>query len=271
VVAALAGSSLAVAGLLMQGIFRNPLADPGIIGMGAGANLGGIVAMVGYEAALASGRLPLPHEMFLPLGCILGALGALGVLIVVTRISRDAVTVLLAGVIMGMLLASIGAAVQAVVGERWELARAIMTFTMGDITGKGPGHVALAAPVVAAGLLAAWCLRRLLPGTSRRPARPARFLAKFRETAPEGLPSFARQNPGTRSGAYVEYVSRPDYASASPPQSGGTPTCGAKRSIGWAPPSAAKRSQKPRSAGVLAAKIPAVVLAIMFSSLGGFS
>jgi hypothetical protein len=73
----------------------------------------------------------------------------------------------------------------------------------------------------------------LLPETSRKPARLSRFLAKFRETTPDRLPSFARQNLETRSGAYVEYVSTP---------------------------SAAKRSQMPRSAGVLAAETPAVVL-----------
>jgi hypothetical protein len=70
----------------------------------------------------------------------------------------------------------------------------------------------------------------LLPETSRKPARPARFLAKFREN---------------RSGAYVKYVSTPRL-------------CFGFASAVWGPTRAAKRSQKPRVAGVLAAKIPAV-------------
>ncbi len=161
-VAALAGSSLAVAGVLMQGIFRNPLADPGIIGVGAGANLGGMVAMVFCELALAGKRPLVPSEMFLAVGCVLGALGALGALLVVMSLARDTLTVLLAGVIMSMLLAGIGAVIQAVVAERWELARAMMTFAMGDITGKGLRHISLATPMVLAGVLAAWLLGRHL-------------------------------------------------------------------------------------------------------------
>ncbi len=42
----LVGSSLAVSGTIMQGLFRNPLADPGIVGVGAGASLGAIIAIV---------------------------------------------------------------------------------------------------------------------------------------------------------------------------------------------------------------------------------
>ncbi len=42
----LVGSSLAVSGAIMQGLFRNPLADPGIVGVGAGASLGAITAIV---------------------------------------------------------------------------------------------------------------------------------------------------------------------------------------------------------------------------------
>jgi iron complex transport system permease protein len=161
-IAALAGSSLAVAGVLMQGIFRNPLADPGVIGVGAGANLGGMLAMAGYEMGLAGRRWPVPYEMLLPLGCILGALGALGVLLVLLSFRRDTLTVLLAGVIMSMLLASVGAVLKAVIAERWELLRAVMTFTMGDIAGKGWRHILLATPLVLAGLLAAWMLARPL-------------------------------------------------------------------------------------------------------------
>lgn len=42
----LVGAALAVSGVLMQGLFRNPLADPGIVGVSAGAGLGAIVAIV---------------------------------------------------------------------------------------------------------------------------------------------------------------------------------------------------------------------------------
>ncbi len=161
-VAALVGAALSVGGVLSQGLFRNPLAAPSIIGVGAGATLGGMLALAGYELALRGGARVLPAELFLPLGCILGALGALGVLLLTMRYARDTLTVLLAGIIMGMFLTSVGSFVRALLADKWELSRAVMTFTMGDISGTGTRHILLAAPLVLAGLLAALLLGRQL-------------------------------------------------------------------------------------------------------------
>ncbi len=161
-VAALVGAALAVGGVLTQGLFRNPLAAPSIIGVGAGATLGGMLALAGYELALRGGAQLLPAELFLPLGCICGALAALGVLLLTMRYARDTLTVLLAGIIMGMFLTSVGSFVRALLADKWELSRAVMTFTMGDISGTGTRHILLAAPLVAAGLIAALLLGRQL-------------------------------------------------------------------------------------------------------------
>ncbi len=162
IVAAIAGSALAVAGVLLQGLFRNPLADPGIIGVGAGANLGGMLTMVACETALVQRTLPINYELVLPIGCVLGAVSTLGILLIIMRFNQDSVTVLLAGMSLSMLLLSIGALVKALVAERWEMARALMTFAMGDITGKGMQHVRLTAPLAIAGFAAAWVLGRHL-------------------------------------------------------------------------------------------------------------
>jgi len=45
----LIGAILAICGAVMQGLFRNPLAEPGIIGVSAGASLGGALAIVGFS------------------------------------------------------------------------------------------------------------------------------------------------------------------------------------------------------------------------------
>ena len=55
----LVGASLAVSGAVMQGLFRNPLADPGIVGVSAGAGLAAITAIV------IGGMLPLAVQQFL--------------------------------------------------------------------------------------------------------------------------------------------------------------------------------------------------------------
>ncbi|HEY5956575.1 MAG TPA: iron ABC transporter permease [Polyangiaceae bacterium] len=156
-IAALAGTALAVAGLMMQGLFRNPLAEPGILGVGAGANLGGMLAMTLSELA-AQRRTWLPNELYLVLGCLLGALLSLLVLLAVMRSLASSVTVLLTGVVLTTLFGSIGAVYRALIADKWELSRALFVFSMGDITGKGARHLLLATPLVCVGIVAALML-----------------------------------------------------------------------------------------------------------------
>ena len=77
-VAYLAGAALAIGGVLVQGLFRNPLASPSLVGAAAGANLGGQLTVLGVNMLLGS-ALPrwIAPDMFLPLGCLGGGLGAL--------------------------------------------------------------------------------------------------------------------------------------------------------------------------------------------------
>ena len=69
----LVGAALAVSGALMQGLFRNPLADPGLVGVSAGAALAAAVTIVLGDALLAPlvGRLPFSA---LPIGAFSGGL-----------------------------------------------------------------------------------------------------------------------------------------------------------------------------------------------------
>ena len=53
------GAGLAVAGVVMQSIFRNPMADPGIIGVSSGGALGGVVAIYFGLSSIGSFMIPL--------------------------------------------------------------------------------------------------------------------------------------------------------------------------------------------------------------------
>ena len=68
--AMVAGAALAVGGVLVQGLFRNPLASPSILGTTAGASLGGVAVLLLWNVLLA-GLAPawLPAELLLPVGC----------------------------------------------------------------------------------------------------------------------------------------------------------------------------------------------------------
>ncbi|MCE5983952.1 FecCD family ABC transporter permease [Pseudomonas sp. LF19] len=102
------GAVLALSGVAMQGLFRNPLADPGLVGVSAGAALGAAVAIVGGSWM---GGIP---ELFAPyLLSLCAFLGGLGVTALVYRLGRrdgqtNVATMLLAGI---ALTALAGAAV----------------------------------------------------------------------------------------------------------------------------------------------------------------
>jgi iron complex transport system permease protein len=158
--ALLIGSALAVAGVLMQGLFRNPLADPSVLGTNAGAVLGGGAALIAFEANRA--WLPIPAEAVLPLGCVGGGLLSLVLVLAVARRSRDSLSVLLAGIVMSMFFTALGALVTVMVHDNWQLGRALMRFQMGAIDSCTPGHLLLALPLCLGGIGAAWWWGRQL-------------------------------------------------------------------------------------------------------------
>ena len=92
------GAVLALSGVAMQGLFRNPLADPGLVGVSSGAALGAAATIVGGE--LAGGISPLLEPYLLSVSAFLGGLG---VTWMVYRLGRrdgrtHVATMLLAGI-----------------------------------------------------------------------------------------------------------------------------------------------------------------------------
>jgi iron complex transport system permease protein len=100
----LVGAALAVSGVVMQGIFRNPLADPGLAGVSAGAGLGA-AAMIVLGGSLALPVAGLFSYAALPAAAFLGGLATTLILYALsTRLGRTSVaTMLLAGIALGAL------------------------------------------------------------------------------------------------------------------------------------------------------------------------
>lgn len=101
------GAVLALSGVVMQALFRNPLADPGLVGVSSGAALGAAVAIV---AGASLGGLPEPFQPYLLSVCAFA--GGLGVTAIVYRLGRrygrtSVSTMLLAGVAMTALAGSV--------------------------------------------------------------------------------------------------------------------------------------------------------------------
>ena len=140
---AVVGFGLATAGTVMQGFFRNPMADPSIIGVSAGA-AAGAVAVIARGAAR-------PHG--LEAAAFVGALLAAGAVYgIATRGGRTPVaTLLLAGVAVQALLGALVSLLLLLSGENL---REAIFWLMGHLHRSDWGDVGVAAPVVLVGFLA---------------------------------------------------------------------------------------------------------------------
>ena len=112
---ALVGAVLAISGAVMQGLFRNPLADPSLIGVSAGASVGTSVAIMfgGYLAGAFGGWLSISTLSGLSLISIGAFLGGAGAVVLVYRLSTSPYrgtsvpTMLLVGIAIGALAAAL--------------------------------------------------------------------------------------------------------------------------------------------------------------------
>lgn len=152
--ALLAGAALAVGGVVVQGVFRNPLVSPSILGTTAGASLGGQLALLG----LAGGVSPtgLSSEMLLPLGCLVGAALALAIVLVFCRERTGTLMLILTGFILSSLFLALGGFVTSLAQDQWDLSRAVVSFTLGGVAGTSLAQVVAALPFIGVGLLASW-------------------------------------------------------------------------------------------------------------------
>ncbi|OOE33041.1 iron ABC transporter permease [Salinivibrio kushneri] len=147
------GALLAVCGALMQGLFRNPLADPGIIGVSGGASLGGALGLL----LLSFGSINLAFHLSVPLFAFFGALLAtLFVYRIGTTAMGTSVTVmLLAGIAISALS---GAALGMInyVADNQTL-RDIALWSMGSLTGASWGQIGLTGVAAVALTVFAYC------------------------------------------------------------------------------------------------------------------
>ena len=153
-IAGLVGAALAVAGTQMQGLFQNPMASPDVIGTSTGAALGAVLAFV---LGLAQS-----HMMWIPALSCLGAALSLGVVYALTtRRGRTPIAMLLlAGVALNALLASLTAFLITLQWVRYEVAQEVVFWLMGGLDDRTWTHVWMAAPLVAIGLALAAALAR---------------------------------------------------------------------------------------------------------------
>lgn len=143
-VAALAGAGLAVSGLLLQGVTRNPLSDPGILGVEAGGAFAILVMVVFFPAA--------PAALFVPAAFLGGALAAALAYGVARRVGITPLRLALAGVAVASLVAAGIRTVQLLFEER---AQGALFSLSGSVAGRTWEQVAQVAPWLGLGLIGA--------------------------------------------------------------------------------------------------------------------
>ncbi|MCC8155617.1 MAG: iron ABC transporter permease [Tannerellaceae bacterium] len=106
--ALLAGASLAVSGLLLQTLFRNPLAGPSILGISDGANLGVAAVMLWLGGTLSQlGDLPVNGYPAIILAAFLGACSVLGLILYFSAKVKNNVMLLIIGIMIGYVASSV--------------------------------------------------------------------------------------------------------------------------------------------------------------------
>ncbi len=149
---AIVGAALGVAGALTQGLFRNDLADPTLIGVSSGAAFAAVVGLVlGLDAYGA---------WTTPACAALGAGATLLVLIALAATGATATALLLAGVAIGAAAGAATTFALAFIGDRFDLAIKVVRWLMGSFDGRGWDHLAGAILPFTLGIAGALALGR---------------------------------------------------------------------------------------------------------------
>lgn len=153
VLAAVTGAGLAVSGLLLQGMTRNPLADPHILGLSTGASLAIVTGIAWFGLSSATGYIWVAIAGAAVTAVFVWCIGSLG------RGGATPLKLTLAGAATTAALTSV---VTAVVLPRPDIAESVISWEIGGVGGATTGKLLQMAPFLVVGLLLSmWCAKGL--------------------------------------------------------------------------------------------------------------
>ncbi len=142
IIGILVGGTLGLSGAALQGLLRNPLVEPGLIGVSSGATLGAVIAIYfGLAAQLA---------LLLPLGGVIGALAALLLLFAVAGRDPGSLTLILAGVAIGSFATALTSLALNLAPSPFA-ALEIVFWMLGSLSDRSLEHLWLVAPPILLG------------------------------------------------------------------------------------------------------------------------
>jgi len=142
--ALLVGGTLGLCGAALQGLLRNPLAEPGLLGASSGGALGAVIVFYFGIAGAAS--------LLLPLGAVAGSVVALAALYGLAGRRGDFLTIVLAGIAINALAAALTSLALNFAPSPYA-ALEILFWMLGSLADRSLTHVYLALPLMAAGWL----------------------------------------------------------------------------------------------------------------------
>ena len=140
------GAALGASGALMQGLLRNPLAEPGVLGVSASASLGAIIAL--YFGLTFLGAFTVPVL------AVAGALAATGVLSILAAARISAVQLILVGVGLSSFAGALGALAINLAPNRFALSD-MVTWMLGSVTNRSLDDLMFVAPFWVGGAILA--------------------------------------------------------------------------------------------------------------------
>ena len=154
IVAGLVGASLSASGAAYQAVFRNPLADPYLLGAAAGAGLGATIAVAfGPSTAFA---------VTVPLAAFIGAVGGVGMAYGLGRSGlggRSSTSLILGGIAVASFLTAVQTFIQQ---QNADTLRQVYSWILGRLGTTGWDDAGIALPSVVVAVTTLWLVRRLL-------------------------------------------------------------------------------------------------------------
>jgi iron complex transport system permease protein len=145
------GASLGLSGGAMQGLLRNPLAEPGVLGVSVTASLGAVIAIYyGFSAGFAPA---------LQIGAVVGALLATALIAFAAQRVRDMVGLILIGVGLSSLAGALLSLLMNLAPNPFTL-NDMVSWLMGSVANRSLSDIALSGPIIAAGALVLLMTRR---------------------------------------------------------------------------------------------------------------
>lgn len=148
------GAALGGAGAVCQGLFRNPLAEPGVLGISTGA---AVAVVLGFVLGLDVGALWMT-----PLLAACGAAAVLAALFALSTGRENISVLLLTGVALSAVLSAAMSVLLSLTMAQWDLAQKSLGWLMGSFDGRGWMHVRWGGIPLLVSFVALWALHRPL-------------------------------------------------------------------------------------------------------------